>query len=46
MYDVVVSVLGRDVEQIVPAICGALICLLTVVFIDFIKDIISGFFRG
>ena len=33
-------------QQYIYYICCALIPLLTVVFIDFIKDIFSGFFRG
>ena len=46
MYDIVIGILGPDSAQFVPYVCGALVCLLTVVFIDLIKDIFSGFFRG
>lgn len=46
MYDIVISVLGTNGAEIAPAVCGAMIPLLTVVFIDLIKDIFSGFFRG
>lgn len=46
MYKVIVDILGQDCAEVVPAIGGALICILTVVFVDFIKDIFSGFFRG
>ena len=53
MYDIIVGILGNgqiaeavDMQQIVVGICGAMVCLLTVLFVDFIKDIFSGFFRG
>ena len=37
---------GSGEQQYIYYICCAIIPLLTVVFIDFIKDIFSGFFRG
>lgn len=33
-------------QQYIYYVCCAMIPLLTVVFVDFIKDIFSGFFRG
>lgn len=52
MYDLISGIInhnwtsGSSEQQYVYYICGALICLLVVVFVDFIKDIFSGFFRG
>lgn len=50
MYDIIMGIIGHAYvsgePQYVYYICGALICILTVVFVDFIKDIFSGFFRG
>ena len=46
MQDVILSVLGPGSEEIVASVSGAMVLVLTVVFIDFIKDIFSGFFRG
>lgn len=48
MYDIVVGIigLGTNNQEVVYSICGALICILTVVVVDFIKDIFSGFIRG
>ena len=46
MYDVLLQVLGSGAEEVIPAVGGALAIVLTVVFVDFIKDIFSGFFRG
>lgn len=52
MYDLIMGIIGHawstgsSEQQYIYYICGALICILTVVFVDFIKDIFSGFFRG
>lgn len=49
MYEVIQSVIGTDIsahEDIVISITGAVCCLLVVVFVDFIKEIFFGFFRG
>lgn len=53
MYDLISSIISHEYisnysgeQQYIYYICGALICLLVVVFVDFIKDIFSGFFRG
>lgn len=53
MYDIITTIIdhawqsnyGGD-QQYVYYIVGALICLLVVLIVDFIKDIFSGFFRG
>ena len=53
MYDIISNIIDHawqtnysGDQQYVYYIVGALICLLVVVFVDFIKDIFSGFFRG
>lgn len=53
MYDIVSGIIGHEwlsnyagEQQYIYYICSALILVLTVVFVDFIKDIFSGFFRG
>lgn len=54
MYAIIQSIIdhvyqGTQVygdQQYIYYICGALIPLLTVVFIDCIRDIFRGFFRG
>ena len=52
MYDIISSIIdhswstGSNEQQYVYYISGAIICLLVVVFVDVIKDIFSGFFRG
>lgn len=53
MYDIISGIIGHEwvsnysgEQQYIYYICCAMIPLLTVVFVDFIKDIFSGFFRG
>ena len=48
MYDIISEIVGQvsPDQEFIIYIVGALIPLLTVVFVDFIKDIFSGFFRG
>lgn len=53
MYDIISGIIGHEWisnyggdQQYIYYIVGAMIPLLTVVFVDFIKDIFSGFFRG
>ena len=52
MYDIISGIIdhgwttGSSDQQYVYYIVGAVICLLVVVFVDIIKDIFSGFFRG
>lgn len=53
MYDLISSIINHEYvsnysgeQQYIYYVCCAMIPLLTVVFIDFIKDIFSGFFRG
>ena len=50
MFQVVSNIIGLSGQTVssdlIVAICGALILLLTVVFIDVIRDIFSGIFRG
>ena len=52
MYDIISDIInhswstGSSEQQYIYYICGAVICVLIVVFVDFIKDIFSGFFRG
>ena len=52
MYDSITGIInhawttGSSEQSTVYYICGALICLFSVVFIDLIRDIFSGFFRG
>lgn len=40
-----ISNYGGD-QQYIYYIVGAVVCLFVVVFIDLIRDIFSGFFRG
>lgn len=47
MYDIVAQIIGTSATpQDVTAICGVIIVVLTVVFIDLIRDIIHCFMRG
>lgn len=52
MYDIIRNIIdhswstGGSDQQYIYYICGALILLLTVVFIDFIRDIFRGYSRG
>lgn len=50
MYQVVANIIGSSGQAVssdtIVAICGGLILLLTVVFVDLIRDIFSGFIRG
>lgn len=53
MYDIVSDIInhnwisqGAGEQQYIYYIAGALIPLFAVVFIDIIRDIFSGFFRG
>lgn len=53
MYDIVSDIIDHTwitqnsgEQQYVYYIVGAVIVLLVVVFVDLIKDIFSGFFRG
>lgn len=52
MYDLIDGIIshvwstGTNEQTTIYYICGALICLFSVVFIDLIRDIFSGFFRG
>lgn len=53
MYDIIEQIIGHSWvsnytgdQQYIYNICAAVICLLIVVFVDLIKDIFSGFFRG
>lgn len=53
MYDLISDIInhnwitqGAGEQQYIYYICCAMIPLLTVVFIDLIRDIFSGFFRG
>lgn len=52
MYDLIQGIInhvwttGSNEQSTIYYICGAVICLLTVVFIDLIRDIFSGFIRG
>lgn len=53
MYDLISRIIdhswisqGAGEQQYIYYICSAMILILTVAFIDFIKDIFSGFFRG
>lgn len=53
MYDIISNILNHEYvsnyggeQQYIYYIGGAVICLLVVVFVDVIKDIFSGFFRG
>lgn len=52
MYDIIADIIehsyttGNSEQQYIYYICAALICLFAVVFIDIIRDIFHGFFRG
>ena len=53
MYDIISQIIGHtwqsnytSDQQYIYYVCCALIPILAVVIIDFIKDIFSGFFRG
>ena len=53
MYEIISSIIdhnwitqGAGEQQYIYYIVGAVICLLVVVFVDLIRDIFSGFFRG
>ena len=53
MYELIEGIIGHvwvsnysGDQQYIYYVCCAMIPLLTVVFVDFIKDIFSGFFRG
>lgn len=52
MYEIISDIIshnwttGSSEQTYIYYICGAVICILVVVFVDFIKDIFSGFFRG
>lgn len=53
MYDIIEKIIGHEWvsnytgdQQYIYYIGGAVICLFAVVFIDIIRDIFSGFFRG
>lgn len=53
MYDVISSIIDHSWvsnysgdQQYIYYIVGAVICLLVVVIVDFVRDIFCGFFRG
>lgn len=53
MYDVISSIVGHEWvsnyggdQQYIYYIAGAVIALLVVVIVDFVRDIFCGFFRG
>lgn len=53
MYDLINDIISHswssnysNEQQYIYYICGALILLLTVMFVDVIRDIIRGFIRG
>ncbi len=53
MYDIISGIIGHEwvsnysgEQQYIYYVACAMIPLLSVVFIDIIKDIFSGFFRG
>lgn len=52
MYQIVEQIInhnwvtGSSDQQYIYYICGALIVLFAVVFIDMIRDVFRGFFRG
>ena len=52
MYDIVHEIIGHtwvtgsSDQQYIYYICGTLICLFSVVFVDMIRDIFRGFTRG
>lgn len=52
MYDIIRNIIdhnwatGSSDQQYIYYICGALIVVLTVVFVDIIRDIFRSFTRG
>lgn len=53
MYDIIQNIIGHDWvsnyngdQQYIYYIVGAMIPLLTIVFIDMVRGIFRGFFRG
>lgn len=52
MYQIIQQIInhtwvtGSSDQQYIYYICGALIVLFAVVFIDMIRDVFRGFFRG
>lgn len=53
MYDLIANIIDHtwqsnysSDQQYIYYICGALIVILTVIFIDVIRDIIRSFIRG
>lgn len=53
MYDIISNIIDHNwitqnsgEQQYVYYIVGAIVCLLVVVIVDFIRDIFCGFFRG
>lgn len=52
MYDIISSIIdhvyttGSSEQQYIYYVCCALIVIFAVVFIDLIRDIFLGFFRG
>lgn len=52
MYDIISGIIdhtwttGNSEQQYIVYVCCALIALLTVVFVDFIKDIFRAFTHG
>lgn len=51
MYDIILAIIdhelssGYSIESTVINICGVCIIMFTVVFIDLVKNLISGFIR-
>ena len=53
MYDIIKNIIDHQYvttnsgdQQYIYYICGALIVLFTVIFVDLIRGIFRGFFRG
>lgn len=48
MYEIINSIVGAPAEAnaTVVAACAVTVVVLTVVIIDLVRDIFSGFFRG
>lgn len=52
MYQIIQQIInhswttGSNDQQYIYYICGALIVIFAVVFIDMIRDVFRGFFRG
>ena len=46
MTEIIIQILGPGAVEYGPQVAGALAVLLTVVFIDIIRDIFTGCFRG